>query len=77
MAKNLKHGFNRELLRDLREARGWTMDDLAQKLGVNCSQVVRWEGGTQKPRLHHLSQLAKIFNVSHTKFIIKLVEVAQ
>src|SRR2546430_7586930 len=47
-------------LKEQRELRGWTQEDLAEKAGASPVTVSRWENGTL-PSLYHRSKLCKIF----------------
>jgi transcriptional regulator with XRE-family HTH domain len=38
-----------ENIKTLREKRGWTQHQLADRLGVEQSTISRWEAGTTKP----------------------------
>lgn len=46
-------------LKKARTAQGLSQTDLASKLGVNVSTVVRWEKGTKHPDLLTLKELSK------------------
>ena len=39
----------REKVRELRQKRGWTQEDLAREIGVSLSTVQRWERQGGKP----------------------------
>lgn len=51
-------------IKELREARGMTLQDLADKMGVNRATVFRWEQGTRLPTLDKLPALAYALGVS-------------
>lgn len=56
-------------LKRLRENDGRTQDEMARAmkrhgLNTNRVQIARWENDTQLPRLHPVSLLAKLYNVS-------------
>jgi DNA-binding transcriptional regulator YiaG len=38
-----------ERIRALRLERGWTQEDLAQRIGVRAGTVCRWERGRNRP----------------------------
>lgn len=42
---------------------GFTAPQLAQRLGIKPSTVVRWESGETSPRANRLDQLAGVLNV--------------
>lgn len=47
----------------LREERGWTQDDVAQRLGVSKMAVSNYESGKRYPKSETLEALADLFNV--------------
>lgn len=51
-------------LRELREAKGLSMPELASKIGVSKSTVQRHENNTQTPTAEHIKQLALLYRVS-------------
>lgn len=53
-----------EKIRELRNEKGLTQKDLADKLYVTAQAVSRWEKNEVEPSLKVLSELAKIFEVS-------------
>lgn len=50
-------------LKSLRQRKGWTQGDLAERLGVEQPTVQRWEAGKREPNLAQLLELAKILEV--------------
>ena len=48
-------------IKSLREGRGMTQAELADKMGVSAQTISAWENGIRHPK--HLYDLAKIFNV--------------
>ena len=56
-------------MRHLREMRGWTQADLAQKLGLTRTSVVNIEAGRQRVMLHILPAMALVFKLSPENFI--------
>jgi len=50
-------------LAHLRSQRNWKQKDLAEKLGVNPKQLVRWENDQTRPRPRALEELAQAFEV--------------
>ncbi len=52
-----------QTLRQLRQARGWTQDDLAEQVGVKRKQVHAWERGEHLPRPVTRQRLADLFGV--------------
>lgn len=51
-------------LKELREEKGYSQEQLARKLGVRQSTVGMWENGRNKPKNEKLERLANIFDVS-------------
>ncbi|MBE6779795.1 MAG: helix-turn-helix domain-containing protein [Ruminococcaceae bacterium] len=47
----------------LREKKGMTQAEIANKLGVTAAAVSKWENGSAKPRVDVLLQLSKILDV--------------
>ncbi len=50
-------------LRALREAKGWTLQDLAERTGLPVSVVSAYETGTRTPGRVVLRRLATVFDV--------------
>lgn len=55
-------------IRELREERGWTQDELANRLGVHQRAVYFWESGRRMPKVPQLRRLAETFGVSMEAF---------
>ena len=53
-----------ELLISLRKRKGWTQNDLAQKLGVSSQAVSKWERGENLPDSMLLLDLSKLYGIS-------------
>lgn len=54
-----------EILRDERLRRGWTQEQLAEKLNfLEKNTVSRWERGEHYPQLYYRRQLAQVFDTS-------------
>jgi len=53
-----------ERLRELREAKGISQDNLALELKFTNSSISRWENGMQQPTISFLFKIAQYFNVS-------------
>ena len=49
-------------IREFRERRDLSQDEVARFLGVNRTAVVKWETGANKPRLDKIVELAKLPN---------------
>jgi DNA-binding transcriptional regulator YiaG len=50
------------MLVELREADGLTQADVARWVGVDPSQVSRWESGDFRPRARHAVRLLKLLD---------------
>jgi len=53
-----------KIFKELREESGLTQTEFAQELGINKSNVTRWENGQRKPDAENLYKLAKYFDVT-------------
>ena len=51
-------------IRQARELAGLTQEQLAEKIGVSRTAVVRWEAGETDPTLDHLIAMTTILKVS-------------
>jgi transcriptional regulator with XRE-family HTH domain len=51
-------------IREARQARGWSQQDLAERIGVSQPTIVHWEQGTHTPRNLALARLADTLGVS-------------
>jgi transcriptional regulator with XRE-family HTH domain len=51
-----RNGVAERILR-LRAAHGWTMADLAERMGVKKSTISRWESGHTMPRAVHMVRI--------------------
>ncbi len=54
----------KNIILDLRTARGWSQDKLAEKVFVTRQAVSRWENGETIPNTETLKLLSKVFDVS-------------
>lgn len=57
-------------IKNLRESRGWTQEELAQKLSVNTHTVSNWEQGLRAPNATSRKLLAIVFKVHEAKLFI-------
>lgn len=48
----------------LRKTKGWSQEELAEKLNVSRQAVSRWEGATAQPDATNILQLSKLFGVT-------------
>ena len=51
-------------IKELREKKKWSQEELAQKLYVTRQSVSSWEKGKNYPHLETLKSLSEIFNVN-------------
>lgn len=49
---------------ELRKERGWSQEDLAERLDVSRQAVSRWENGTALPDAGNILQLSRLFGVT-------------
>lgn len=55
---------------ELRKTRGWSQEELAEKISVTRQSVSKWESGQSLPDLDKILQLSQIFDVS-TDYLLK------
>lgn len=53
-----------ERIKQLREARGWTQDDLAEAAGMNRVTIAKYEIGTIEPKSKSLAKVAAALEIS-------------
>ena len=53
-----------EKISALRKQKGWSQEELAEKLMVTRQAVSKWENGTSDPSTSNLIALAKLFELS-------------
>lgn len=51
-------------IRAIREMRGYTQEELAERMGINTHNIWRWENGESKPNGDTIAQIAKVLEVS-------------
>ena len=51
-------------LRVLREGKGWSRDDMAERLGVHAGSIARWETGGSVPHAYTLEKIAELAGAS-------------
>lgn len=49
-------------LKQMRELKGWSQEELAKRLGVSRSKIGNYEQGTREPGFEDLEAIADIFN---------------
>lgn len=52
-----------ERIREARKAKGLTLEELGEQLGVSHAAVSRWENDERTPRLEHLFRLSLLLDV--------------
>ncbi len=60
----------------LRRARGWSQEELAERLSVTRQSVSKWESGQSTPDLDKLLQIADLFSVTTDQLLRTSEEVA-
>ena len=53
-----------ERLKDLRKEKGYTLEQVAEKLNTTKITISRYENNLREPKREAISQFAKLFNVS-------------
>ena len=56
-------------IKEMRVERGWSQEQLAEKLGVSRQAVTKWETGAGAPDIENLAALARIFGVSMDELV--------
>ena len=51
-------------IKDLREAKGLTQEQVAQQLGVTQGTIAHWESGARTPTLSNMVKIADFLGVS-------------
>ncbi len=58
-------------LKMLREKAGLSVDELAEKTGINRATIFRWEGGSISPPVSALPVLAKAIGIKTARLLPK------
>ena len=58
-----------EIIKEIRNRKGYSQKKLAQILNVSQSAVFQWENGTRKPKIEQLEKLSEILESDETAFI--------
>ena len=53
-----------EKIRNLRKARGWSQEELAEQIAVTRQAISRWESDSAKPDADNIVALCTLFGVS-------------
>ena len=59
-----------EKVMNLRKQKGWSQEELAEKLDISRQSVSKWESGQSIPDIDRILALSKLFNVS-TDYLLK------
>ena len=59
-----------EKIMELRKAKGWSQEQLAEQLDISRQSVSKWESGASVPELDKIVKMSEIFQVS-TDFLLK------
>lgn len=57
-------------IRRERELKGWSVEVLADKLGVSIDKITNWEQGNDVPEITHVAKMAELFGVT-ADYLIK------
>ena len=50
-------------LESLRKQKGWSQDDLADRLNLTRQAVSKWETGSSKPDIDNVKNISQLFSV--------------
>src|SRR5713226_4357053 len=65
MVKKAAYATPNRLLREARKERGWTQQQVADRIGAPLSlNVSRWENGTAFPSAYYIERLCQLFGKS-------------
>ena len=59
-----------EKIINLRKSRGWSQEELAERLDVSRQSVSKWESGVSNPELDKIVAMSTLFGVS-TDYLLK------
>lgn len=72
--KALRPKWNGQALRKHREARGWSVEDLATALGASPGLVYKWENGESMPKADWLAAIVIVTNQPAIRFFTGIDE---
>src|SRR5262245_16101561 len=72
MEKQPKHDSWAKILRNERERRAWTQEEVAARLGTDARTIRNWESGTRFPGPKYRRDLARLYEKSLKE--LKLIE---
>ena len=58
-----------EKLMTLRKVKGWSQEDLSNKIGVSRQTISKWESSQTTPEMNKLIELSKLFEISVDELI--------
>src|SRR5579885_1183569 len=56
--------MERVRLAQARYHRGWTLEEAAEKLGIDKATLGRWEKGKASPQARHMQRLIEVYGIS-------------
>jgi Helix-turn-helix. len=65
----MKYKFNNKLMRSLREKKGWSQRELAEKANITTAGVCVLEGMGRAPSMKTFCKLCKALEVTPNKFL--------
>lgn len=65
--------FRRDRFRALRQQRGFTHEEMAERLAVHARQINRYESGSSHPHTDVVARMAEVLNVS-TDYLLGIVD---
>lgn len=60
-----------ELIRNARQRKGWTLSDLAYKLGITPAGVAQWEQNRRNPKLETREKIASALDIDITELMLE------
>ncbi len=63
----------KKTIRQLRQERGWTQQDVAVRMGVASRSVIRWEGEQRRPQRANRQRLADLFGVGSYRSMLVIM----
>lgn len=60
-----------ELIRNARQQKGWTLSDLAYKLGITPAGIAQWEQNRRNPKLETRKKIASALDIDITELMLK------
>ena len=60
----------KEKLKQYRQAKGWTQDDLAKRSVYSRSSIINWEKGNRAPRTADIDRLAIVLGIQPRNLLV-------